>query len=157
MLIMQHMKRSSSPIEDTACAAGVVRRASRSLTRLYDDHLAQARLTTTQFSILRTLQRNGGRMSLAELATDLVFERTSLYRALAPLRRAKLVTVRSGTDRRAHDVALTTRATCRIEDAMPHWVAAQRTVLDRFGGSAWSQMARRLGDLTAIARAEHPR
>jgi DNA-binding MarR family transcriptional regulator len=140
-------------IEDTACAAGVVRRASRSLTRLYDKHLAYAGVTTTQFSILRTLQRNGGRMSLADLAADLVFERTSLYRALSPLRRGGLVTVRTGADRRAHEVALTTRAARRIHEAMPHWVAAQRIVLDRFGATAWARFAVRLGNLTAIARA----
>ena len=151
------MTRHSHAIEDTACAAGVVRRASRSLTRLYDDHLAVAGVTTTQFSILRTLQRNGGCMSLAALAADLIFERTSLYRALSPLRRAGLVTVRSGTDRRAHDVALTARATRRIDQAMPHWAAAQQMVLERFGEDAWSKLAVRLGDLTSIGRAGFPR
>ena len=151
------MKGHPQRIEDTACAAGVVRRASRSLTRLYDDHLAQAGVTTTQFSILRTLQRSGGAMSLANLADDLVFERTSLYRALSPLRRAGLVTVRPAADRRAHDVALTARATRRIDEAMPHWAAAQRMVLDRFGADAWSKLALRLGDLTSVARTRQPR
>ena len=127
MLITQHMKRKVRAIEDTLCAAGVVRRASRSLTRLYDDHLAQAGVTTTQFSILRTLERNGGSMSLAELAADLIFERTSLYRALSPLRRAGLVTVRVGGDRRARDIALTTRAIRRMDQALPHWTAAGST------------------------------
>jgi DNA-binding MarR family transcriptional regulator len=151
------MDRHPTSIEDIACAAGVVRRASRSLTRLYDDHLAKAGVTTTQLSILRTLQRNGGRMSLVDLARDLVFERTSLYRALSPLRRAGLVAVRVGADRRARDVTLTARAERRIDEAMPHWVAAQRMVLDRFGAGAWSKLAMRLGDLTAIARAGHAR
>jgi len=150
------MKRQSQAIEDTACAAGVVRRASRSLTRLYDEHLAQAGVTTTQFSILRTLQRNGGSMPLSDLAADLVFERTSLYRALSPLRRSGLVTIRSAADRRAHDVALTARATRRIDQALPHWAAAQRMVLDRFGADAWSKLAVRLGHLTTIARAGVP-
>jgi len=133
-----------------------VRRASRSLTRLYDEHLAQAGVTTTQFSILRTLQRNGGSMPLSDLAADLVFERTSLYRALSPLRRSGLVTIRSAADRRAHDVALTARATRRIDQALPHWAAAQRMVLDRFGADAWSKLAVRLGHLTTIARAGVP-
>src|SRR5256885_772968 len=82
------------------CAAGTLRRASRSLTRLYDLHLAAVGLTTTQLSILRTIQRHGGPMPLAQLAVDLVFERTSLYRALSPLRRGRLVIVKTGTDRR---------------------------------------------------------
>lgn len=151
------MKRHPHSIDETACAAGVVRRASRSLTRLYDAQLAQAGVTTTQFSILRTLQRHGGRMSLADLATDMVFERTSLYRALSPLRRDGLVTVRTGVDRRAHDISLTTRGTRCIEEAKPHWVAAQRMVLDGFGAAAWSKLAARLVHLTAIAGSGHPR
>jgi DNA-binding MarR family transcriptional regulator len=157
MLITQLMGRHANTIEDTACAAGVARRASRSLTRLYDHHLAQAGVTTTQFSILRTLQRNGGSMSLADLAADLIFERTSLYRALSPLRRSGLVTMGPAADRRAHRVALTKRATRRINQALPHWAAAQRIVLDRFGAAAWSKLALRLGDLTTIARWGVPR
>src|SRR5215831_10378102 len=91
-------------LERLPCAAGTLRRASRSLARLYDAHLASSGLTTTQFSILRRVQRQGGRVSLAELADDLVFERSSLFRALAPLRRAGLVSIAAGTDRRTKDV-----------------------------------------------------
>jgi DNA-binding MarR family transcriptional regulator len=148
------MKHRLKRLAGTPCAAGVVRRASRSLTRLYDDHLARAGLTTNQFSILRTLQKNGGRMRLASLSTELVFERTSLYRALAPLRRAGMVTVRSGTDRRAHEIALTARAKRCIDKAMPHWAAAQQVVLEQYGAAAWSTLAAQLGALTAIARSE---
>jgi DNA-binding MarR family transcriptional regulator len=154
---MLHMQHNADPaaIELIACAAGTLRRASRSLTRLYDAHLSRAGLTTTQFSILRTLQRRGGRMPLARLADDLVFERTSFYRALRPLRRAGLVSVRTGADRRAREVALTAKARPRIARAMPHWVAAQRSVLHRFGPASWPQFAERLADITAIARAAH--
>jgi DNA-binding MarR family transcriptional regulator len=144
-------------IEGTACAAGTLRRAARSLTRLFDAHLARAGLTTTQFSILRTLQRRHGRMPLAEMAADLVFERTSLYRALGPLRRAGLVSVRRGADRRVKEVELTARAHRSIAEAMPHWAAAQRAVLDRFGRGSWPELAARLNRLTAVAGSVHPK
>jgi len=146
------MKGQKGITESLPCAAGTLRRASRSLTRLYDVHLARVGLTTTQLSILRTIQRHGGRMPLAQLALDLVFERTSLYRALSPLRRGRLLTVRTGSDRRAKDVVLTPRARRRIAAAMPHWAAAQQLVLDRFGRAAWLPFAEQLGYLTAIAR-----
>src|SRR5689334_21561702 len=108
-------------IEHLPCAAGTLRRASRSLARVYDAHLAHVGLTTTQFSILKTLQRRGGSVPLADLNDELVFERTSLYRALAPLRRARLVTIGAGRDRRVKVVVLTDRARRRIGAAMPHW------------------------------------
>jgi DNA-binding MarR family transcriptional regulator len=140
---------------DWPCAAGTLRRASRSLARLYDAHLGSAGLTTTQFSILRTLQRRGGKMSLSTLATDLVFERTSLYRALVPLRRQGLVSIRDGADRvdrRAKDVAVTPKGKRRTAAAVPCWIAAQRAVLDRFGAEAWGHLATDLQHLTALAR-----
>src|SRR5262249_60891824 len=71
-----YMRAHSRAGDETACAAGTLRRASRSLTRLYDAHLARAGLTTTQFSILRTVQRCGGRMPLTGLAAEPLFERT---------------------------------------------------------------------------------
>src|SRR4051812_19122183 len=96
------MAKADRSLESSPCVAGTLRRASRSLTRMYDSHLGHAGLTTTQFSILRTVQRRGGRVPLAVLASDLVFERTSLFRALAPLRRARLIFVRAGADRRSN-------------------------------------------------------
>ena len=138
------------------CAAGTLRRASRSLARLYDVHLSRAGLTTTQFSILRALQRRGGTVALAELADELVFERTSLYRALAPLRWARLLTVRPGADRRSRNVVLTARAASRIAAAMPHWIAAQRAVVEDVGAPAWQHLASRLRHLTTVARAAFP-
>jgi DNA-binding MarR family transcriptional regulator len=123
---------------------------------VYDAHLARAGLTTTQFSILRTLQRRHGRMPLAEMAADLVFERTSLYRALAPMRRAGLVSVRRGTDRRVKEVELTTQARRSIAEALPHWAAAQRAVLDRFGRGSWPELVTELTRLTTVAVSLHP-
>ncbi len=139
-------------LEQLPCAAGTLRRASRSLARLYDAHLVRSGLTTTQFSILRSVQRHGGRVPLAELADDLVFERTSLYRALAPLRRAGLISIGTGNDRRTKDVVLTRRAALRIAAAMPHWREAQRAVLERFGVAAWHELSADLRHITALAR-----
>jgi DNA-binding MarR family transcriptional regulator len=149
------MRHDAEKIALTACAAGTLRRAARSLTRLYDAHLSPAGLTTTQFSILRTLQRHGGSMPLSTLAEDLVFERTSLYRVLAPLRNAGFVTVRPAADRRAKNVVLTPRAHRRIASAMPYWTAAQRIVLRGFGPTGWPDLAGRLEQLTAMALSSH--
>lgn len=149
------MSGRSTGLDHLPCAAGTLRRASRSLARLYDAHLTRVGLTTTQFSILKAVERRGGSMPLAALADELVFERTSLYRGLAPLRRARLITVGAGRDRRAKVIALTPRARRRITSAMPHWRAAQRAVLGRFGARAWDGLSADLRQLTGLARAAH--
>jgi DNA-binding MarR family transcriptional regulator len=133
------------------CAAGTLRRASRSITRVYDDRLAPAGLTTMQFSILRTLDRRDHPTPLSELADELAFERTSLYRALKPLARDGLVVVT--TDRgRVKRVGLTANGRRRVQQALPHWTAAQETFLDRFGRSAWNTLSAQLVAIVEIAR-----
>ena len=72
------------------------------MARVYEGALAKAGLTSTQFAVLRALERKGGTLPLTHLAEELVLERTSLYRAIAPLERDALVKVTATKDRRAH-------------------------------------------------------
>jgi DNA-binding MarR family transcriptional regulator len=69
------------------------------VSRLYDAHLAHVGLTTTQYSLLVWLDRHRGPVPLTRLAEDQVFERTSLYRAIEPLRRVGLIAVTAGPGR----------------------------------------------------------
>ena len=133
------------------CAAGTLRRASRSMTRVYDNRLSSVGLTTMQFSILRTLDRRDHPIPLSELADELAFERTSLYRALEPLAREGLVVVT--LDRgRGKRVGLTADGKRRVRQALPHWAAAQETFLDRFGRAAWNTLSAQLVAIVEIAR-----
>src|SRR5207248_2927213 len=116
------------------CAAGTLRRAARSIARVYDSRLARAGLTTTQFSILRALERHGTPVLLSDLADELVFERTSLYRALEPMRREGLIALSPGPGR-AKQAALTPGGVRRIAHANGHWAKAQETFCARFGRS----------------------
>jgi len=61
-----------------------MRRASRALTQLYDDLMAPSGLRITQFSLLRTLARNGA-ARMSDLAATLLLDRTALSRTLDPL------------------------------------------------------------------------
>jgi DNA-binding MarR family transcriptional regulator len=136
-----------------SCAAGTLRRATRSVARLYDGRLAHAGLTNTQFSILRALERHGRPVALSHLAQELVFERTSLYRALEPLRREGLITIAAGSTGRATEAALTRRGHARIAKALPYWQEAQDSFLKQFGRSAWSRLAANLAEIVDAARA----
>ena len=133
------------------CAAGTLRRATRSITRVYDNRLAKVGLTTTQFSILRALEKYGRQVALTDLADELVFERTSLYRALEPLERDGLIAITAGAGR-AKLAALTPKGGRRIAQALPHWTAAQEAFLAQFGRSAWNTLAAQLVDIVDIAR-----
>ena len=133
------------------CAAGTLRRATRSIARLYDARLAPAGLTNTQFSLLRAIDRRDAPVRLAELAEDLVFERSSLYRTLEPLERDGLVKL-TGAGARARQVALTVEGKRRIVKALPLWTAAQEEFVERFGRAAWNDVAAQLAAIVDIAR-----
>jgi len=135
-----HLMTSSASLSpaDQPCACTTLRKASRAVARLYESHLAEAGLSATQFAILRALERRGT-SNLRPLADELVMERTSLYRAIAPLERSGLVVVEAdASDARARRASLTTAGFERIAMALPHWQAAQRTFIERFGAEEYS-------------------
>ena len=138
---------------NTKCAAGTLRRATRSVARLFDSKLGRAGLTNTQFSILSAIERHDEPVGLSKLAEALVFERTSLYRALEPLRREGLITIRARSSGRAKEVALTRRGHARIAAALPHWQEAQDAFLAHFGRSEWGSLAASLDAIVDAARA----
>lgn len=135
------------------CACSTLRKATRSVARIYDSRLGRAGLTTTQFSILRALERHGRPVALSRLAEELVMERTSLYRALDPLRRARLVGFSAAGDKRAKEVGLTRAGEKKIAAALPHWREAQEAFLAQFGRSAWSTLAGELGAIVEATQA----
>jgi DNA-binding MarR family transcriptional regulator len=130
------MTSATGPLPaDLPCACTTLRKASRAVARLYEGHLAEAGLSATQFAILRALERrDGGTGNLRPLADELVMERTSLYRAIAPLERDGLVvTEADGSDARARRASLTEAGRARIAEALPHWRAAQHRFIEGFG------------------------
>lgn len=129
------------------CACSALRMASRAVSRHYEACLAPTGTTTTQYSILRYLQREGP-TALRPLADALELERTSLYRALAPLRRADLVAVRDHPDdgrvKRAH---LTRKGSAKIREVLPYWRRAQAAFLTAVGPDFWGAASSELEEL----------
>ncbi len=112
---------------DIACTCGRIRRASRALTRVYDEALAGAGLTTPQFGLLRALGRLGS-ASVTELAAATGHERSALTRMLRPLADAGFVVIGAGPDQRCRGLALTDAGRAAIKRAEPGWEVAQARV-----------------------------
>jgi DNA-binding MarR family transcriptional regulator len=117
----------------TDCNCLAVRQAARYVTQLYDRHLAQSGLRTSQYGILAKLKRRGP-MTINELAAELVIDRTTLGRNIRPLERDGLITITPGrTDRRIKELRLTTIGDERFEETRQAWVEAQRSFETGFG------------------------
>lgn len=135
---------------DLACVCSDLRKATRVVTRLYDDALAAYGLTVTQFAILRTAQRLG-EPTLSGLAKAMVMDRTSLYRTLAPMIDHGWIEVApasSGHVKRAR----VTDAGCQLTDAAEAgWEQVQDRFVTAFGEAEWASISAGLQKVLAIA------
>lgn len=108
-----------------ACNCAAIRQAARHVTKLYESYLAGAGLTSAQFSILGALGE-GGPMTMADLASALVMDRTTLLRAMKPLQREDLLKTGAGTaDPRQLVFCLSTAGERKLKEAFPLWTKAQ--------------------------------
>jgi DNA-binding MarR family transcriptional regulator len=132
-----------------ACTCGRLRRATRALTQLYDDAMAPAGLRVTQFSLLRTLAREGP-LTISALASRQLLDRTALSRNLDPLLEKGLVEVVRGRDARTKEVAISRKGSAALRTAEPHWMRVQKEVAKRVGADKLDALIATLQDLEAL-------
>ena len=124
-------KKSLAPAPRAACTCGSLRKASRRISQFYDTALAPAGLKSTQFSILSEVERGSiaGPVTMCELATAMVMDRSTLGHNLRPLERDDLVVLRQARhDRRKRYVELTAKGKSLLPRARQLWRRAE----DRF-------------------------
>ncbi|MEB0135260.1 MarR family winged helix-turn-helix transcriptional regulator [Actimicrobium sp. CCC2.4] len=105
------------------CTCFALRRLTRTVSRLYDLHMAGVGLKTTQFSLLKHVA--AGSQPMAQLALHLSTDRTTLTRNLKPLLEAGWVTLTPGADARQRIVTLTESGQAKVIGAKLAWQAAQ--------------------------------
>jgi DNA-binding MarR family transcriptional regulator len=118
-----------SSIGGMHCNATALRKASRRVTQLYDDALAQTGLRSTQLAILVEIGHASEKpLTMAELAAVLVIERSALGHTLRPLERDGLIVLQEGEDRRQRHIVLTPKGKAKCREGVRAWQTAQ----DRF-------------------------
>jgi DNA-binding MarR family transcriptional regulator len=130
----------------TSCLCTQLRRASRGVTRRYDDALAVVGLGAAQFSLLRHVQRLG-QPSISVLAEAMGLDRSTLGRNLRVLEELGLLQLGEGRDLRAREVRLTEAGLQRIEQALPLWEQVQRELNARLGTDRRAELMELLDQL----------
>ena len=115
------------------CTCFKLRKLTRTMSRLYDQHMAAVGLKTTQYSVLTNAAREA--LPVAELAERLGTERTTLTRNLKPLIDARWVTLEAGADSRQRIVTITPAGRAKVAEAYVAWRAAQ-DALEQLLGTA---------------------
>jgi DNA-binding MarR family transcriptional regulator len=133
----------------TQCLCTKLRRASRGVTRLYDDALAAVGLNAAQFSLLRHLRRLE-RPSISELAEAMGLDRSTLGRNLRVVEGMGLVQLDGGADQRSRLVLLSEAGRQVLERGAPLWEQAQQQLALRLGADKRAELMALLDDLETI-------
>jgi DNA-binding MarR family transcriptional regulator len=137
MPVTNRAKRSkTSPMPRNACTCGSLRKASRRISQFYDTALAPVGIKSTQFSILSEVDRGSleGPVTMCELATAMVMDRSTLGHNLKPLERDDLVVLRlSADDRRKRYVELTRKGRSTLQRSRRLWRHAEGRFEKIFG------------------------
>ena len=116
------MNRTLSP-----CFCINLRRANGVLSDFYDKALANAKLTTSQFSLMKTLHRVQP-CTVTALSKEMGLERTTLVRTLKPLLQHNLICDLSAEKSRNNLLSLTEEGSMLMNYATLLWEDAQAAV-----------------------------
>ncbi|HET7716432.1 MAG TPA: MarR family transcriptional regulator [Bauldia sp.] len=131
-------------VADCLCLAA--RRASRSLSRSYEQQLRPHGIRIGQFSVLTVLILRGP-MTIGSLADFLGVERTTLTRNLALIESKRWVAIHPGKDARSRVVEVTPAGRAKVATAAPAWRAAQEAARKAIGPAGVASL-RRLAERT---------
>lgn len=105
------------------CTCFKLRKLTRTMSRLYDQHMATVGLKTTQYSLLANAARAA--RPVADMAELLGMERTTLTRNLKPLIEAGWLTLEAGADSRQRIITITAAGRAKVAEAYVVWRQAQ--------------------------------
>lgn len=131
------------------CACFNFRKASRSVTQLFDQILAPTGLRSTQLVILISGKLLGP-TSIARLARELVMDRSTLTRNLKPLLSMGMLRLSKPESGKHKSVELTDEGRRALAKAAPYWDRAQSHLVAQFGEEHWNRI---MSDLAAIVDA----
>jgi DNA-binding MarR family transcriptional regulator len=127
----------------TNCACFNFRKASRSVTQLFDQTLSPIGLRSTQLVILLASQELGA-SGMVRLARELVMDRSTITRNLQPLISQGFLNVSGKSGRAGKKVEITPAGQKKIAEAVPYWEKAQSALLSTLGQDRWTRVMRDL-------------
>jgi DNA-binding MarR family transcriptional regulator len=134
-----------------SCAGYNLRRATRAITRLYDDFLRPSGLRSTQYAVLVAVKMRGP-VALTKLADMTVTDRTTLTRNLTILEKKGFIQIEPGNDRRERQVTLTGLGQEAMMAAIPLWEMAQAHIQKGLGEDRLGRFIKDLSEIVSLAR-----
>ena len=146
---MQADQRSQCKYVASQCACFNLRKVARLVTQIFDRHLAEYGLKSTQFTLL-VATALGRSASLTRLSQALAMDRTTVTRNLRPLAKEGLVWIGLGSNMRTRSVTLTAKGEALLQLGIEPWQRAQGEIVLAFGEDRWGRL---LADLNQMGEA----
>lgn len=109
----------------TPCLCASLRKATRVITRRYDEYLKPSGLKITQYSVLANINRNPG-VTVSELANLMVMDQTTMTRNLQVLEKQGYLEIKEDVnDQRAKSIFISEAGKKKFKEAQPYWEEAQ--------------------------------
>ena len=143
-------QQGTIPASKPACVCIRLRRATRAVTKLYDDALATSGLNITQYSLLSSVLKLAP-ISFGELAAANMLERSTLGRNIRVLERKGFVEFEPGDDERERIVRVTVAGATLIASSRKLWDVAQGDVAKSIGAQELKSFLRTLDKLEELA------
>jgi DNA-binding MarR family transcriptional regulator len=147
---MKKEKALPSAMTDPACVCIRLRRATRAVTKLYDDALSASGLNITQFSLLSSVAKLAP-VTFGDLAVANKLDRSTLGRNIRVLERKDLVVFEPGDDERERIVRTTTIGAKLLKSAYTMWDVAQDDVARKIEAKELEMFLRTLKQLEQLA------
>src|SRR5215472_6496110 len=145
-------KQRTEALFDLPCACQNLRRATRVVTRIYDQELAKAGIEITQFGLLTALALTG-EANQKRLSAGFAMDSTTLTRTLGLMLKQGWIRARRGKDKRERLFSLTRPGRRHLAAAQPFWEAAQRRLRKELGDVGWKSMTQAVSQITDAALA----
>jgi DNA-binding MarR family transcriptional regulator len=120
------------------------------LGRYYDSDISPAGVNITQLAVLRCIARRTGE-PLVRVAEEMEMDRTSLYRAIAPMIREGWLVSADATHSRFRTAKVTPKGRLLLTNANKRWDGVQKTVIDKFGQEKYKVLLAELNRLADCA------
>ena len=145
-------KQRTEALFDLPCACQNLRRATRVVTRIYDQELAKAGIEITQFGLLTALALTG-EANQKRLSAGFAMDSTTLTRTLGLMLKQGWIRAGRGKDKRERLFSLTRPGRRHLAAAQPFWEAAQRRLRKELGDVGWKSMTQAVSQITDAALA----
>ena len=133
------------------CACSNFRKATRSVTQLFDRQLQACGLRSTQLILLLEISV-AATATIPHLSRQLVMDKSTVTRNLAPMLNEGWIEATSGEGRRKKIIRVTPKGQRVLACAVPVWETVQKDFTSGLGHQRWRRLFEDLSLAAGLAR-----